>query len=47
MNFQIFKLVLEKAEDTQIVLPTSDGLSKKQASPEKKPYFCFTDYAKP
>ena len=30
MNFQMFKLVLEKAEEPEIKLPTSAGLSKKQ-----------------
>ena len=48
MNFQIFKLVLEKAEEPEIKLPTSAGSSKKQESSrgKKKIYFCFTDYAK-
>ena len=32
MNFQMFKLVLEKAEEPEIKLPTSDGSSKKQES---------------
>ena len=32
MNFQMFKLVLEKAEEPEIKLPTSAGLSKKQES---------------
>ena len=30
MNFQRFKLVLEKAEEPEIKLPTSTGSSKKQ-----------------
>ena len=30
MNFQVFKLVLEKAEEPEIKLPTSAGSSKKQ-----------------
>ena len=30
VNFQMFKLVLEKAEEPEIKLPTSVGLSKKQ-----------------
>ena len=30
MNFQMFKLVLEKAEEPEIKLPTFPGLSKKQ-----------------
>ena len=35
MNFQMFKLVLEKAEELEIKLPTSPGSSKKQESPRK------------
>ena len=31
----MFKLVLEKAEEPEIKLPTSAGSSKKQAVPEK------------
>ena len=36
MNFQMFKLVFEKAEEPEIKLTTS----------QKNMYFCFTDYAK-
>ena len=43
MNFQMFKLVLEKAEAPEIKLPTSAGSSEKK---QKNIYFCFTDYAK-
>ena len=35
MNFQMFKLDLEKAEEPEIKLPTSVGLSKKQGSSKK------------
>ena len=35
MNFQMFKLDLEKAEETEIKLPTSTGSSKKQESSRK------------
>src|SRR5574342_238416 len=35
MNFHIFKLVLEKAEEPEIKLPTSTGSSKKQESSRK------------
>ena len=35
MNFQMFKLVLEKAEEPKIKLPTSTGSSKKQDSSRK------------
>ena len=45
MNFQMFKLVLEKAEKPEIKLPTSVGSSKKQEF-QKNIYFCFIDYAK-
>ena len=46
MNFQMFKLDLEKAEEPEIKLPTSAGSSKKQREFQKNIYFCFTDYAK-
>ena len=46
MKFQMFKLVLEKAEEPEIKLPTSAGSSKKQESSRKNIYFCFIDYAK-
>ena len=35
MNFQMFKLVLEKVEEPEIKLPTSAGSSKKQESSRK------------
>ena len=35
MNFQMFKLDLEKAEEKEIKLPISAGLSKKQESSRK------------
>ena len=41
----MFKLVLEKAEEPEIKLPTSAGSSKKEES-SRKTYFCVTDYAK-
>ena len=44
MNFQMFKLVLEKAEEPEIKLPTPVGSLKKRV-PENI-YFCFIDYAK-
>ena len=46
MNFLMFKLVLEKAEEPEIKLPTSTGLSKKQREFQKNIYFCFIGYAK-
>ena len=42
----MFKLVLEKAEEPEIKLPTSAGSSKKAREFQKSIYFCFTDYAK-
>ena len=42
----MFKLVLEKAEEPEIKLPTSAGSWKKQESSRKNIYFYFTDYAK-
>ena len=42
----MFKLVLEKAEEPEIKLPTSAGSSKKQEISRKNIYFCFIDYAK-
>ena len=36
VNVQMFKLVLEKAEEPEIKLPTSTGSSKKQESSRKK-----------
>ena len=42
----MFKLVLEKAEEPEIKLPTSAGSSKKQESTRKNIYLCFIDYAK-
>ena len=45
MNFQMFKLVLEKSEEPEIKLPTSAGSLKKQEF-QKNIYFCFIDYVK-
>ena len=44
VNFQMFKLDLEKAEEPEIKLPTSVGSWKKQEF-QKNIYFCFIDYA--
>ena len=46
MNFQMFKLDLEKAEEREIKLSTSFGSSKKAREFQKNIYFCFIDYAK-
>ena len=45
VNFQMFKLDLEKAEEPEVKLPTSVGSSKKQEF-HQNIYFCFIDYAK-
>ena len=45
MNFQIFKLGLEKAEKPEIKLSGSNGPLKKQEF-QKNVYFWFTDYTK-
>ena len=43
----MFKLVLEKAKESEIKLPTSIGSSKKQESSRKKKHlFLLIDYAK-
>ena len=45
VNFQMFKLVLGKAEEPEIKLPTSTGSLKNQEF-QRNIYFCFIDYAK-
>ena len=40
VNFQMFKLVLEKAEESEIKLPTSAGSSKKRI-PEKHLFLLY------
>ena len=46
VNFQMFKLVLEKAGEPEIKLPTSPGSQKKTREFQKNIYFCFIDYTK-
>ena len=41
MNFQMFKVDLEKAEEPEIKLPTSAGSSKKQESSRKTSTFAL------
>ena len=41
VNFQMFKLVLEKAEEPEVKLPTSVGSSKKQESSRKTSFSAF------
>ena len=47
MNFQMFKLVLEKAEEPEIKLPTSAGSWKKQESSRKTPISALLTMPKP
>ena len=47
VNFQIFKLVLEKAEEPEIKLPTSIGSSKKQESSKKTSISALLTMPKP
>ena len=42
----MFKLVLEKAKETEIKLPTSTRSWKKEESSRKNISFCLIDYAK-
>ena len=47
MNFQMFNLVLEKAEESEIKLPTSSGSSKKQESSRKTSISALLTIPKP
>ena len=47
MNFQVLKLVLEKAEEPEIKLPTSAGSSKKQESSRKTSISALLNIQKP
>ena len=47
MNFQMFKLVLEKAEEPEIKLPTFTGLSKKQQGARKASISALLTMPKP
>ena len=42
----MFKLILDKAEEPEIKLPTSAGSWKKQENSRKTSIWCFIDYAK-
>ena len=46
MNFQIVKLVLGKAKEPEIKLPTFAGSLKKAREFQKNIYFCFIGYGK-
>ena len=47
VNFQMFKLVLEKAEEPEIKLPTSTGSSKKPESSRKTSISALLTMPKP
>ena len=47
VNFQMFKLVLEKAEEPEIKLPTSTGSWKKQESSRKTSISALSTMPKP
>ena len=47
VNFQMFKLVLEKAEEPEIKLPASSGSSQKQGSSRKTSISAFLTMPKP
>ena len=47
MNFQMFKLVLEKAEEPEVKLPTSAGSSKKQENSRKTSISALLTMPKP
>ena len=46
MNFQMFKLDLEKAEGPEIKLPNTGWIITKAKEFQENIYFCFIDYAK-
>ena len=46
MNFQMFKVYLEKAEEPEIKLPISRWIIVKAREFQRNIYFCFIDYAK-
>ena len=47
MNFQMFKLILEKAEEPEIWNHGKSWIMEKAREFQKNIYFCFIDYAKP
>ena len=46
MNFQMFKLVLEKAEETRDQIANIRWIIEKAREYQKNIYFCFIHYAK-
>ena len=45
-NFQMFKLDLEKAEETRDQIANIDWITEKAREFQKNIYFCFIDYTK-
>ena len=46
VNFQMFKLDLEKAEEPEIQIANIHWIMEKAREFQKNIYFCFIDYAK-
>ena len=46
INYQMFKLVLEKAEEPEIQITNIHWIIEKAREIQKNNYFCFIDYAK-
>ena len=46
VNFQMFKLDLEKAEEPEIQIANIHWIIEKAREFQKNIYFCFIDYAK-
>ena len=46
VNFQMFKLVLEKAEQTRDQIANIDWIMEKAREFQNNIYFCFIDYVK-
>ena len=46
VNIQMFKLVLEKAEEPEMKIANIHGILDKAREFQKSIYFCFIDYAK-
>ena len=46
MNFHMFKLVLEKAEETRDQIANIRGIAEKAREFQKNIYFCFINYTK-
>ena len=45
-NFQMYKLDLEKAEEPEIKLPSTNWIIEKATEFQKNIYFCLIDYTK-